>query len=229
MYPKRKPTRDEVRNYRQKRLKERDQRGEEREREKYQLETCGICCALMLLDLYGRTMYPTPKQKHMLYDNYGSKAFKGTTGAALADLLAKNGLRVRLLHSSPDMMDNRDGYFTPDIFEPFLQEYHQKAAECEGRVEIQTGAEINCEVLKQELHRGRKLILQCIVPGDADGIHDHTLHWVVVSGCQGDIFRVCDPEKSVRFLTGEEMEDYMNTPIGRICLVVEEGRYADAE
>ena len=96
-------------------------------------------------------------------------------------------------------------------------------------MEIQTGAEINCETLKQELQKGRQLILQCIVPGDADGIHDHTLHWVVVSGCRGDTFRVCDPEKNVLFLTGQQMEDYMNTPIGRICLSVEEGQCTDAE
>lgn len=189
----------------------------------YRLETCGICCALMLLELYGRTQYPTPKQKHKLYDLYRWKSFKGTTGPALAKLLAWNGLRVRLLQSFRNLPENRDGYFSPELYELLKQEWQNWTAACGENVQIETCPDLSCDTLKQELDKGRQAIVQILVPGNADGIHDHTLHWVVVYGFRGDTFLVCDPNSTKRHLSREEMEAYMDTPIGRIFLTVEEG------
>ena len=75
------------------------------------LETCGPACMLMLLDLYRKIEYPTPKQEMKLYSLYRSKAFRGVNGAAIANCLSKNNLAVHLVHSSSQMMDNREGYF----------------------------------------------------------------------------------------------------------------------
>lgn len=194
----------------------------ETEPQKYRLETCGICCALILLDLYGKTEYPTPKQKHKLYDLYRWETFKGTTGPALAQLLAWNGLHVRLLQSFRDLPENRDGYFSPELYELLKQEWHTRAAACGENVQFETCADLSCDTLKQELEKGRQVIVQTLIPGNADGIHDHTLHWIVVYGYRDDTFLVCDPNSTMTYFTREEMAAYIDTPIGRIFLTVEE-------
>jgi len=74
--------------------------------------------------------------------------------------------------------------------------------------------------LEQHLSRILGVNRLCIVPGNADGIHDHTLHWVVVYGYEGDEFLVCDPLSSKIRITAEALENYMDTPIGRICIVI---------
>lgn len=186
------------------------------------METCGPACMLMLLDLYRKVEYPTPKQEAKLYSLYRSRAFKGTNGAAIANCLSKNGLAVHMLNSSPRMMDNQDGYFSDELYEALLAEYHSEARKCADRIKSTTGAEITCATLKAALDEGKQLIVQCIVPGDADGIHDHVLHWIVVYGYEGDVFLVCDPLSSKIRLTAEELENYMDTPIGRICIVTGE-------
>lgn len=186
------------------------------------METCGSACMLMLLDLYRKVEYPTPKQESKLYSLYRSRAFKGMNGAAMANCLSRNNLEVSLLHSSPAMMENRDGYYTEELYNALLREYQTDAAKCADRVKLFTCAQIHCDFLRRELDTGKQIILQCIVPGNADGIHDHTLHWVVVYGYEGAEFLVCDPLSSKIRITAEALENYMDTPIGRICIVTGE-------
>lgn len=186
------------------------------------METCGPACMLMLLDFYGKVKYPTTKQEAKLYSLYRSRAFKGMSGAAIANCLSKNNLEIALLHSSPLMMDNRDGYFPEELYEALLEEYRASAEKCADRIQVATGAVITCAILRQILDTGRQIILQCIVPGDADGMHDHVLHWIVVYGYEGDEFLVCDPLSSKIRITREALENYMDTPIGRICVVTGE-------
>lgn len=186
------------------------------------METCGAACMLMLLDLYRKIEYPTPKQEIKLYSLYRSRAFKGMNGAAIANCLSKNNLEIALLHSSPQMMDNRDGYFSEELYEALLEEYQASAEKCADRIQLTTGAVITCATLRQALDAGRQIILQCIVPGNADGIHDHVLHWIVVYGYEGDTFLACDPLSSKIRITAEALENYMDTPIGRICIVTGE-------
>lgn len=188
----------------------------------HSMQTCGSACMLMLLDLYGKIEYPTRKQEMKLYRLYRSNAFCGVNGAAIANCLSKNGLDVHLVCSSHQMMDNREDYFPEPLFTALLSEFQSEAEKCSGKVPVVAGAEINCDTLKQELEEGRHLILQTIVPGDADGIHDHVLHWIVVYGYEGDLFHVCDPLSSKIKLTTAEMETYMDTPIGKIYIAVGE-------
>jgi ABC-type bacteriocin/lantibiotic exporter with double-glycine peptidase domain len=186
----------------------------------HSMETCGPACILMLLDLYGKIEYPTPKQEMKLYSLYRSRAFRGVNGAAIANCLSRNSLTVHLIHSSEDMMDNRDGYFPEELFNELLAEYRTEIEKYSDRVSIVSGAEISCDTLRQELDAGRLIILETIIPGDADGMHDHVLHWVVVYGYEDDLFYVCDPLSSKIKLTADELEEYMDTPIGRICITV---------
>ena len=186
------------------------------------METCGPACMLMLLDLYRRVEYPTPKQEAKLYSLYKSRAFKGVNGAAIADCLSKNNLEVTLFQSFRNKMDNRDDYYSEELYESLRREYQAALEKCTDRINLITDAVITCELFKQELDSGKQIILQCIVPGNADGIHDHTLHWIVVYGYEEDEFLVCDPLSSKIRITEEALENYMDTPIGRICVVTGE-------
>lgn len=194
----------------------------------HSMETCGPACVLMLLDLYGIIKYPTQKQEMNLYRRYRSKAFLGVNGAAIANCLSGNGLNVQLVHASLQLMDNRDGYFPEPLFAALLSEYQSEVEKCAGKVSVTVGMEITCETLKQELDAGKQIILETIIPGDADGIHDHVLHWVVVYGYEGDLFRVCDPLSSKIQLTAAELEGYMDTPIGKIYIAVGEDKQQKA-
>lgn len=186
------------------------------------METCGPSCVLMILDLYQKLNYPTPKQEAKLYSLYRSQAYAGTTGAAMADCLSKNGLSVSLLHSSENYMDNRDEYFSPSLFSTYWAEYRSRIDACKDRVSIQTGAALSCTTIREALDTQKQVIVQCIVPGNADGIHEETLHWIVVYGYEGEEFLVCDPLSSKIRISSDAMERYMDTPIGRICVVVGE-------
>lgn len=189
----------------------------------HSLETCGPACMLMLLDLYGKIEYPTPKQEMKLYSLYRSKVFKGVNGAAIANCLSRNGLNVHLVHSSAEMMDNRDRYFSDELYEALLTEYRAEVVKCAGKIDISEDMGITCDTLREELDAGRQIILETFVPGDADGIHDHVLHWVVVYSHEGDLFHVCDPLSSKIKLTAKELEHYMDTPIGKIYIAVGQG------
>lgn len=186
------------------------------------METCGASCMLMILDLYRKVEYPTPKQEMKLYSLYRSSAFKGVNGAAIANCLSKNNLDITLLQSFHQRMTNRDDYYSEELYESLQEEYQAALVKCRDRIHLVTDADINCNFLKQALDAGKQVILQCIVPGNADGIHDYTLHWIVVHGYDGDEFLVCDPLSSKIRITTEAMENYMDTPIGRICIVTGE-------
>ena len=196
--------------------------------EQNSMETCGPACMLMILDLYGKLdpfgklEYPTPKQEERLYYLCQSKAFRGVNGAEIANYLSKKGLSVHLAHSSSQMMDNRDGYFPEELFIKLLAEYQTGVDKCADRIRISTGADITCDTLRQELDEERQIILETIIPGDADGIHDHVLHWILVYGYEGDVFEACDPLSSKIKLTTAELENYMDTPIGKIYISVGE-------
>lgn len=184
------------------------------------METCGASCALMLLDYYGKVQYPTKKQEMKLYTLYRSRVFKGITPAALADCLSKNDLQVELRHSSPAFLDNRDGYFEDALFRPFLEEYLLCLDRCKDRVQVHTGAETDTSLLQEALAAGCQVLAETFIPGDADGIHDHALHWVLIYGWDAERFQVCDPLSGKITLTAEELEGYMDTPLGRISIIV---------
>lgn len=186
------------------------------------METCGSACMLMLLDLYRKVKYPTPKQEMKLYSLYRSSAFKGVNGAAIANCLSKNNLDITLIQSFHQKMENLDDYYSEELYESLQEEYQSSVEKCVNRIKLITDTVITCDLLKKELDSGKQIVLQCIVPGNADGIHDHTLHWIVVYGYEEDEFLVCDPLSSKIRITTEAMENYMDTPIGNVCITVGE-------
>jgi len=186
-------------------------------------ETCGIACALILLDYYDRKVtYPTAKMEAKLYKNYKSPALKkGVPGAQLAALLAKNRLDVKLYHSSENILENREGYFSPDVFDAFLQEYTAKLHEHKALYAFFKGVNITVDTVKEELSQNRQVIVETIVPGDADGEHDHVLHWILVYGYADGEFLIVDTDYEKKTtLTKGELEAFMDTPIGKIIISV---------
>ena len=186
----------------------------------HSLETCGISCILMVLDAYKRIQYPTEKQERKLYGIYRCRAFKGTLSSAIADCLSRNGLKVEVYHSSPHYLDNRDGYYSEPLYRAMLDEYTQTISSMKNRVSVETGCSLTPDWYRRQLDEGKYLIIQCIVPGDADGIHNETLHWVLLYGWEGDSFFACDPLSSKIQLTEAELVRYTDTPVGLICVAV---------
>jgi len=188
----------------------------------HSLETCGISCILMILDYYHRVQYPTVKQERKLYGIYRSQAFCGVQAASAAECLSKNRLNVVLYHGSPALIENRNGYYPEALYQSILQEYYRTLDRIRDRVTISIGDLLSPAWVVGQLEQEKLLMLQCIVPGDADGLHDHVLHWVLCYGYREGLFQVCDPMSRKIALTEAELEHYMDTPVGRAAVVVSE-------
>jgi len=188
-------------------------------------ETCGISCLMMALDYFGID-YPTMGKEHRLYQDYKTKvksaphASLGTSGAAIACALVRRGLDVTLAHSSEKLLENRDGYYPETLYGELLESYHGYIDRAGERLCVRTGVEISCAALRRELAAGRLIILQCFVEGNADGMHDHVLHGILIYDADENCFYACDPWPSQGkvVLTDAELEARMETPVGRMYI-----------
>lgn len=175
----------------------------------HSLETCGISCILMVLDAFGRVQYPTAKQERKLYGIYRCRAFKGTLASAIAECLSKNKLNVRLFHSSPQYMDNQNGYYPDQLYREMLKEYVNTIDGIKNKVIVACSCSITSDWCRKKLEDGELLIIQCIVPGNADGMHEETLHWILIYGYQDGSFLACDPLSCKITLTEAELAGYI--------------------
>lgn len=185
------------------------------------LETCGPSCILMVLRMYRKIGRMLPEKEMEIDRNHHSRALgKGMTAAAMADYLSDWQLKVALHHSEPDYMHNRSGYFQADVYQKLMEEYRTRLEACAHRIDCTTGTDITCDFLRQQLDAGREIILECAVDGTENGRVTTVLHWVLVYRYEGDDFWFCDPLSHCRSYSSREMEETMNTPVGRICLVI---------
>ena len=77
------------------------------------------------------------------------------------------------------------------------------------------------DTIKAELFKNRQVIVETIVPGNADGVHDHVLHWILVYGYADGEFLIVDTDYEKKTtLTKGELEAFMDTPIGKIIISV---------
>ena len=186
-------------------------------------ETCGPACILMLLDYYKIITYPTKRAEKEIYDAYETDVYPGMNGAAVARHLAQRGLKPTIYYSSENGMDNKERYFEEGIYQGLLLEYHTQIEKANGKVKTVHTQKIDCDFLREQLKQGCQIILECFVEGNADGIHEKVLHWVVVYGYQDGEFLVADPAAvRKRRIPDAEMEEYMETPIGRMAIAVKE-------
>jgi len=202
------------------------------------METCGAACVLMLLDYYNMITYPTPSMEVAVYSRHKVNGYKGMTGAAVANCLSdpkealkkyltnpKKALDVHLVQSFEEEMDNRGDLFFQEDYEKIVESHLMHLKKCKDRIQLTTGMDFDTEFLKQELTAGKKIVLECFIPEVEDG-PPSVLHWVIWENydAQSGLFRVRDPNPRVKLLhhTAAELEGYMDTPIGRICIVVGE-------
>ena len=153
---------------------------------------------------------------------YAILRFAKYKGRVIGRIEAHNERTKDSYTSNPDI-DPKRTHLNFHLVTP-QRKYRAEAEKCDGKINISTGVGITCEPLRQELDAGRPIILETIIPGDADGIHDRVLHWIVVYGYEGDLFHVCDPLSSKIKLTAQELEHYMDTPIGKIYISVGEDK-----
>lgn len=126
-------------------------------------------------------------------------------------------------------------YYDGDLFADMHAEYSNLVSQClqqyagsQDKYSVSIEPDMTYHTLKEELDKGRKLMVQTIIPGDADGIHSHVLHWILVTGYEKhekdgeDVFLAMDPLFGETTFAASELENYCNTPIGRICISVGE-------
>lgn len=206
-------------------------------------ETCGISCILMALTAFRRIHKPESSvmdEKSIeasFYEMYGGekpgdgpKEIKGTLGGAIAYALGVRRLSVELWHESEALMENRDGYYPPEMHAKMLAAHKGWIDKSNGKTIVRAGMKIDTETMIDALNKERLLIVQCLVEGDADGMHDHVLHWILVFDYRDGEFLVYDPQydrpsnKVPNYITigKEEMMAYMNTPVGAAVVCVGE-------
>ena len=202
------------------------------------METCGAACVLMLLDYYEIINHPNQEIEMKVYSRHRVNDYKGMTGAAIANCLTnpkeaipfkffadiQKKLDVHPVQSFCDKMDNRDGYFPEDIYDTIMASHEMHLKKCKERIRLSAGEDFDLEFLKQELETGKKIVLECFIPEDPD-TPPSVLHWVILENydAQSGLFRVRDPNPRVKLLhlTEAEVESCMDTPIGKICIVVD--------
>lgn len=184
-------------------------------------ETCGISCMLMALD-YFKIDFPTVSREMSMYRTYKAKAEPGTLCSAIAYELSRHNLSVSLVHSGEELIENHEGYYPEHIHRALLEEYTHYIDRAGGKINVRRNARIDCAALREELMQDRLVILQCFIEGNADGVHDHVLHGILIYDYQDDLFFVCDPNSPAgkQKFTEAELEHYMQTPVGRIYISV---------
>ncbi|MBR5309688.1 MAG: peptidase C39 family protein [Oscillospiraceae bacterium] len=178
-------------------------------------ETCGISCALMVLDYFDK-MHPSKGKELELYRKYKIKGNRGTLGGAVGRILHEKGIDVKIVHSSEKLLDNLGGYYSEEMYEDFLSQ-HKKHIEAGGFIS-KKGCDITLKTIEEELYSGNLVILQCFINGNADGIHDKVMHWVLLYKFDDEKFFICDPMFGKTTITKAEAEDYMKTPFGKIYI-----------
>ena len=198
------------------------------------METCGISCILMALTAFGkirkpqRSLLDEKSTEAVFYDMYGCKATKGTLGSAIAYALSCRRLDVQLWHESENLLDNRDGYYPDELHAALLREHREYIDR--GGFCVHAGRPIDAQAMKEALSQDRLLIVQCFIEGDADGMHDHVLHWILVFDYRDGQFLAYDPlyippsRKAPNYICigDKEMEEWMKTPLGASVISVGE-------
>jgi len=203
-------------------------------------ETCGIACILMALTAFGKIRKPTPSlhdeksAEEIFYDMYGfwldENTRLGTLGSAIAYALACRRLDAELWHESEQLIENRGGYFPEALHAKMLRSHQDWITKANGAFCVRTGVRLDAQAVRGELAKDRLLILQCLVDGNADGMHDKVLHWILVFDEVNGHFRAYNPSydrpsqtaPNYIELTAQELEAYMDTPVGASMISVGE-------
>ena len=174
------------------------------------------------------SLYDEESAEQIFYRMYGCRATKGTLGSAIAYALSCRKLDAELWHESENLLENREGYFPPTLFQAMLSEHREYIRR--GGFAVRSGMRIDADAMIAALTEERLLIVQCLIDGDADGMHDRVLHWILVFDFRDGEFLAYDPlyvptsAKASNYIRigNEEMEALIKTPLGASVISVGE-------
>lgn len=177
-------------------------------------DTCAIACMMMVLEYYKVIEKANWYDERRLYKIYGSKYTNGTPFSALAFHMAKNGLDTTIYHESQNLFENNYNVFSKEDFEFAIGEYKEYLGFAKNNgAKISNGILINTNVLKQKLQDDNLVILA--------GEISSGYHAVLLTGYDENGFMVCDHlYKAKQTRTFEEIENFMNTSIGKWFITV---------
>ncbi len=175
--------------------------------------TCAVCSLLMVLNYYDKISTPNKLMERELYRKYKSTYMDGSHYSGIANLLSRQGLSTKLLHSEKDFFKNENN-FIPDSYDELLNEYKQFLRNTnENKLGVKCGVNIDENLLKEALQNNNLILLA--------GTHGGFLHSIVVNGYENDKFIICDPQSKEREkVTDNEIKRFMDTPIGKWCILV---------
>lgn len=179
-------------------------------------DTCAIACMMMVLEYYKKIDKANWYDERRLYKIYGSKYISGTPFSALAYHMSKKGLNVVMYHKDINLFNNNKRILDDYDFELAMNEYKENLniAEKSG-TKVINGVDINVNLLKEKIDEDNLIILA----GEISGRY----HAILLTGYDDRDFIVCDPlykEKQIR--TFDEIEDYMDTSIGKWFITVKD-------
>ena len=175
---------------------------------------CAIACLLMILEYKKIIPKATYFYEKEYEKRYYSRYMEGTPFSAIAYHLSKNHLKVKLVHSEKDYFTNANQFLPDSVFQNTMKEYQsylQGVIENGGVVE--THISITIAFLQEQLNHGYVIVLA--------GMSGKVLHEIVLCGYESDNFVVCDPfYKKQQLHPCEEIEKFMDTSIGKWCILV---------
>lgn len=172
-------------------------------------DTCAIACMMMALEYFNVIEKANWYDEKRYYRIYGSKYMSGTPFSALAFHFSKNGLDTTLYHEDLTLFNNNKGALSKEDFQFAMSEYTEMLdrAKLTG-TNVINGIKINSQFIRKELEKGNIIIVAGEIPG--------AYHAILISGYDDNKFIVCDPLfKTKQFKTQEELDDFMNTSIGK--------------
>lgn len=176
--------------------------------------TCAITCMMMVLEYYKVIEKSNWYDERRLYKIYASKYMSGTPFSAIAYHMAKNGLNTTIYHENENLFENKHNVLHKEVFELAMKEYNEylRFAKNNG-AKVLNGISISIDVLKQKLQEGNLIILA--------GELSSSYHAILLTGYDDKEFSICDPlYKTKQTRTFEEIENFMNTSIGKWFITV---------
>lgn len=178
--------------------------------------TCAIACMLMVLEYYKIIPKADWIYERKYYKTYKSRYIEGTPFSALAWYLSKNGLDIEIIHSDKNVFNNEKEVLSKQTFTNTMNEYLQYLNDASRMgTKINNGISLTSELLKEKVLNKNMIILA--------GVTNSFLHAILICGYKNNKFIVCDPlHKNKQEKSDEEINIFMNTPLGKWCIVVRE-------
>ena len=173
-------------------------------------------CLLMILDYYKVIPKINWYDERQYYKRLKSLYIEGTPLSAVAMVLAQSNLETILLHSDKDYFSNKNHYLDDYTYNNSMKEYKMfvDSAKKSGAT-IKNEALINSDKIKEFLDEDYLITLS--------GTSGISLHAVLVVGYDKETFCICNPLfKEKQHISKKELNEYMETPIGKWCILVKE-------